>query len=235
VCIYVRLGQDGRYYVASFVEEHNHGLVSPDKKPFLRSNRTISQRVKTNLFTCHKASIDISQAYRLLQVSDRFDNIGCIKRELQNYYQVLREKIKNADAQLFVAQMERKKETSYAFFYDFVVDEHGKLLYIFWADGISRKNYSYFGDLVSFDATYSTNQYNMIFAPFISVNHHMQSVFFEAAFRANEKIESYEWLFHTFLLAMGGKAPRLIITDEDASMKSAIRTILPDTIHRFCM
>jgi hypothetical protein len=39
--VYVRLGQDKRYYIASFVEEHNHGLVSPDKIPFLRSNRTI--------------------------------------------------------------------------------------------------------------------------------------------------------------------------------------------------
>jgi transposase-like protein len=34
---------------------------------------------------------------------------------------------------------------------------------------------------------------------------------------------------------MGGKALRLIITDKVASMKSAIRTILPNTIHRFCM
>jgi hypothetical protein len=34
---------------------------------------------------------------------------------------------------------------------------------------------------------------------------------------------------------MGGKAPRLIITDEAASMKSTIRTILPNTTHRFCM
>jgi transposase-like protein len=34
---------------------------------------------------------------------------------------------------------------------------------------------------------------------------------------------------------MGGKAPRLIITDEDASIKSAIRTVLPDTIHKLCM
>jgi hypothetical protein len=233
--IYVRLNQDTRYYIASFIEEHNHGLVSPDKIPFLRSNRTISQRAKTTLFTCHKASIGTSQAYRLLQVSDGFDNIGCMKRDLQNYYRGLREKIKNADAQLFVAQMERKKEANSAFFYDFVVDEHGKLLYIFWADATSRKNYKHYGDLVSFDATYSTNQYNMTFAPFTGVNHHMQSVCFGAAFLVNEKIESYEWLFRTFLLAMGGKAPRLIITDEDASMKLAIRTILPDTIHRFCM
>jgi hypothetical protein len=131
--------------------------------------------------------------------------------------------------------MERKKEENSAFFYDFVADEHEKLLYIFWTDAISRNNYNHFGDLVLFDATYSTNQYNMIFAPFAGVNHHMQSVFFGAAFLANEKIESYGWLFRTFLLAMGGKTSRLIITDEDASMKSAIRTILPDTIHRLCM
>jgi hypothetical protein len=39
--------------------------------------------------------------------------------------------IKDADAQLFVAQLDRKKEANSAFFYDFVVDEHGKLRYIF--------------------------------------------------------------------------------------------------------
>jgi hypothetical protein len=54
-----------------------------------------------------------------------------MKRDVQNYYRGLMKKIKNADDQLFVAQMERKKEANYAFFYDFVVDEHGKLVYIF--------------------------------------------------------------------------------------------------------
>ena len=34
---------------------------------------------------------------------------------------------------------------------------------------------------------------------------------------------------------MGGVAPHLIITDEDASMKSAIPHILPNTVHRLCM
>jgi hypothetical protein len=41
----------------------------------------------------------------------------------------------------------------------------------------------------------------------------MQSVLFGAAFLVNEKIESYEWLFRTFLLVMGGKAPMLIVTE----------------------
>jgi hypothetical protein len=77
--IYVRLSQDKRYYIASFVEVHNHGLVSPDKTPFLRSNQTISQRAKATLFTCHKASIDTSQSYKILQVSDGFGNIVCMK------------------------------------------------------------------------------------------------------------------------------------------------------------
>jgi hypothetical protein len=31
----VKLGSDKRYHIASMVEQHNHGLVSPDKVPFL--------------------------------------------------------------------------------------------------------------------------------------------------------------------------------------------------------
>jgi len=44
---------------------------------------------------------------------------------LQNYYCDLRSKTKDADAQVFVAQLERKKKVNPAFFYDFMVDEQG--------------------------------------------------------------------------------------------------------------
>jgi hypothetical protein len=128
----MKLDMDKRYYVASVVEEHNHILVSPNKTQFLRSNRSINKRAKSTLYTCHKVSIGTSQAYRLLQVSDSgFKNIGCMKKDFQNYYRWLRDIIKNADAQLFIAQLERKKEVNSVFFYDFDVDEKGKLIYIF--------------------------------------------------------------------------------------------------------
>jgi hypothetical protein len=126
--VFAKLSMDKRYYIASVVEEHNHILVSPNKTQFLWSNPSISQRVKNNLYTCHKASIVTSQPYRLLQVSDDgFENIGCMKRDLQNYYCGIRDKIKNTDAQLFVAQLERKREVNSAFFYDFVVDGEKKI------------------------------------------------------------------------------------------------------------
>ena len=122
--IVVKLGSDKKYRIASMVEKHSHGFVSPDKRHLLRSNRNISERAKSALFNCHKASIGTSQAYRLLHVSEGgFQNVGCTLMDLKNYYRDLRTKIKDADAQMFVAQLERKKEVNPAFFYEFMVDE----------------------------------------------------------------------------------------------------------------
>jgi hypothetical protein len=234
--IVVKLESDKKYRIFSVVDEHNHGFVSPDKRHLLRSNRNVSERAKSTMFNCHKASISTSMAFRLLQVSDGgAENVGCMQRDLQKYYRDLRSKIKDDDAQMFVGQLERKKEVNHAFFYDFMVDGEGRLIRVFWADAICRKNYSIFGDVLSVDATYTTNQYNMKFVPFTGVNHHLQSVFLGAAFLADEKIESYVWLFQIILKAMCQVPPHLIITDEDASMKAAIAQVLPNTVHRFCM
>jgi len=105
--IVVNLGSDKKYRIVSMFDEHNHDFVSPDKRQFLRSNRMVSKRAKTTLFNCHKASIGTSQAYRLLHVSEGgFQNIGCTLRDLQNYYRDLMTKIKDADAQMFVGQLE---------------------------------------------------------------------------------------------------------------------------------
>ena len=58
--IVVKLGTDKKYRIASMVEEHSHGFVSPDKRHLLRSNRNVSERAKSTLFSCHKASIGTS-------------------------------------------------------------------------------------------------------------------------------------------------------------------------------
>ncbi|XP_039804890.1 protein FAR1-RELATED SEQUENCE 5-like [Panicum virgatum] len=233
--MYVKRDSEGKYHIAALFEDHNHDLVTPSKLHLLRSKRLVSEKEKATLFNCHKASIGTSQAFRLLQVgAGGFEYVGCTKKDLLNYYSDFRNKIKNADAQMFIDQFGRLKEVDPGFFFEYEVND-GRLVRVFWADATSRKNYIHFGDVLSFDSTYSTNQYDMKFAPFTGVNHHMQSIFFGAGFLADEKIESFTWLFQTFLRAMGGKAPELIITDEDASMRAAIGSVLPNTIHRLCV
>ncbi|XP_044382799.1 protein FAR-RED IMPAIRED RESPONSE 1 isoform X2 [Triticum aestivum] len=67
------------------------------------------------------------------------------------------------------------------------------------------------------------------------VNHHKGSILFGAAFLHDEKVASFVWLFQTFLKAMEGVEPTLMITDECASMISALHTVFPTTTHRLCM
>jgi hypothetical protein len=109
----VNLGTDKKYKIASMVEQHNHGLVSPFHRHFLRSNRHVTERAKSTLYNCHKSSIGTSLAFRLMHVSDGgFQNVGCTLSDLKNYYRDLRTKIKDVDAQIFVCLSSRGKRKS---------------------------------------------------------------------------------------------------------------------------
>ena len=92
----------------------------------------------------------------------------------------------------------------------------------FWADGQSIMDYACFGDAVSFDTTFQTKKFEMPFAPLHGNNHHKQTVIFGAALLFNETIESFLWLFETFLTATAGKHPSAIFTGQDAPMAGAI-------------
>ncbi|KAJ4762028.1 FAR1-related sequence 2 [Rhynchospora pubera] len=95
--------------------------------------------------------------------------------------------------------------------------------------------YEFFGDVVTFDATYIVNRFDLPVAPIVGVNHHGQSIIFGCAMMTHEDTESYKWIISNWLDCMGGKAPKTIITDQSAAMKKAIAETLPDTRHRHCI
>jgi hypothetical protein len=142
---------------------------------------------------------------------------------------------KDSDAWVFFDNFKRKREANSSFYYAYEVDSEDCLKHVFWAYGICRKNYSLFGDVISFDTTYETNKYLRIFAPFTGLNHHRHCVTFGAAFFADETSDSFVWLFEKILEAMGGHKPNLILTDQDLGMKSAIEKVFDSSAHRFCM
>jgi hypothetical protein len=105
--------KESKYIITTFVEEHTHALVSPNKQHLIRSNREVGEK----LFNFHRASIGTSDAYRFLRVGlGRFENVECTLRDLQNYHGKLRCLIKSPDAQMFVGQLSRKTLANPAFF-----------------------------------------------------------------------------------------------------------------------
>ncbi|XP_074298349.1 protein FAR1-RELATED SEQUENCE 5-like [Silene latifolia] len=75
----------------------------------------------------------------------------------------------------------------------------------------------------------------MVFVPFTGVDHHKRCITFGAGLIGDESIECYTWLFKTFLEAMSGCQPRIIITDQDKSMKSVVPEVFKESTHRLCM
>jgi hypothetical protein len=74
----------------------------------------------------------------------------------------------------------------------------------------------------------------MPFAPFIGINRHGQSIMLGCGFLRQDLAVSYDWLFDSFLIAMGGLAPEKIIIDQDVAMKKSIDAKFPTSVHRNC-
>jgi len=100
------------------------------------------------------------------------------------------------------------------------------------ADGISRKNYALYGDVVSFDTTFDTNRYKMIFAPFTDIDNHRHCVTFGGDILRDEKSESFIWLFKKFLEVMASHRPIYIMTDQDPAMKVSIQKVFDTSTDR---
>ncbi|KAK9054031.1 hypothetical protein SSX86_025107 [Deinandra increscens subsp. villosa] len=68
----------------------------------------------------------------------------------------------------------------------------------------------------------------------LSVDHHTKCVTFGAGLFCDETIELYLWLLENFLKDHT-KQPRLVLTDQDSSMRQAVLKVFHKSSHRLCM
>ncbi|XP_047943073.1 protein FAR1-RELATED SEQUENCE 9-like [Salvia hispanica] len=168
------------------------------------------------------------------EVHNHYMLVGCNVGDIRNASRDIKAYAHGFDVQMVLDDMARKKEMSEAFTYEYEVNASNQLVALFWCDGLMKRNYHMFGDIVAFDTTYNTNRYCMIFAPFTGKDNHGRLVTFAAGLVSNEKTDAFAWLFRHFFQCMG-VAPKMIVTDQDLGMRSAIDEILVGTRHRWCM
>ncbi|XP_044469437.1 protein FAR1-RELATED SEQUENCE 5-like [Mangifera indica] len=231
----VKIQDSGRWVVSSFVKEHNHELVPPDKVHCLRSHRHVSGSAKSLIDTLQGAGIGPSGIMSaLIKEYGGIINVGFTERDCRNYMRSSRQRTLGGDTQLLLDYLRNKQLEDPAFFYAVQGDEDQCMSNIFWADPKARTNYTFFGDTVTFDTTYRSNRYRLPFAPFTGVNHHGQPILFGCALLINESEASFVWLFKTWLEAMSGRPPVSVTTDHDRVIRVAVTQVFPQTRHRFC-
>lgn len=161
-------GREG-YVVDVFKEGHTHAFVSNNHTHFLKCNRYLDDVHQNFILNCAKANIGPMRSFRLFkEIVGSYNNVGCSGLEFKNFSRDLNAYVDGVDAQMLLDKFHNKREIFPDFTFDYSVNDSGKLTRLFWADSLSIKMFHSFGEAVSFDATYSTNKYGVMFFMFFN-------------------------------------------------------------------
>ena len=230
---------DDKWHIASMSLKHNHDLVrSPSLTIFFLSHRNMNEAeiMLSKLLQEHRVKPRrIMIIFRKL-CGGKLGNITFDVKKLDNLKQGERvRKKENTYIEWTLQYIEKLQIDTPGFCYRMQRDTDNTVLSLFWTDACSRLNYHLFGEIISFDTTYSTNKYHMPFAPIVGINGHGRTIVFGWALLQDETSDTFVWLFETFMEVMQWKKPGIILTDQDAGMKAAIPQVFPDALHRFCL
>ncbi|XP_022040912.1 protein FAR1-RELATED SEQUENCE 5-like [Helianthus annuus] len=218
-----------------FEEEHNHIFVEDEDIHFLPTARSIDYVKESFISGLSAINIGPVKAFNIMKTMyGGFGEVGASKVDCKNYRRDLNLYIGEYDAEMVVRRLIRKKECSPGFTCDYVIGQDRRLKGLFWADEQSKTNYTVFGDVVGFDATYKSNKYDLVFVPFTGIDNHFRNVTFGGALLGSETVDSYRWLLRCFVNAFGNE-PKVVVTDQDAAMKRTIKDVLSRSRHRLCM
>ncbi|KAK0586913.1 hypothetical protein LWI29_014328 [Acer saccharum] len=224
------------WVVTEFVTEHSHILSPGNHSQFLRCHRNVKDSDLSQVQSLRSVGMKTSQVMdHLVDQAGSYAGVGHTGKDLQNRLDSIRRSAtQNSDADSIISYMTAKSEMDQRFFFRYTIMEDGSMGNLFWSDSMSRCDYRYFGDVISFDSTYRTNCYNRPLVIFVGVNNHTKTTIFGFGLLVDETVETYTWILQTFLEAMHGKCPISVVTDGDRAMGKAISLVMPAAVHRLC-
>jgi hypothetical protein len=224
----------GRWYLKLLYNVHNHPLLDDKFTAMLPAHRKMSNYDIWRMTNMREAGMKTSHIYGLFaNEAGGYEKVGFRRRDMYNEQE--RQRLTSStDAKAACEYLESMRLSDESMFWKHKVDNKGRLTHLFWCDGVAKRDYTIFGDVVAFDATYKRNKYMCPLVVFSGVNHHNQSIVFCGAIVCDETEDTYVWLLEQFLEAMGGKSPTPVITDGDLAMRNAIRRVFPECHHRLC-
>nr|GFA09512.1 hypothetical protein [Tanacetum cinerariifolium] len=223
-----------KFILNMFDTIHNYKLERKEYKHLSKTERQLTYMKQAFVVKAASVNIGATRAHHLLTgIKFSYLLVHGTTVDFKNFFRSVNCYIGDNDAQMLIHNMENRKKHVSDFSFDYLV-ENTKLTTIFWADEVSKYNYKEFGDVLSFDATFKTNKNKMVFVPFTAIDNHKKCVMVTASLLKNETTKSYIWLLKAFMKAFG-KAPSIVVTDQDGAMRNAIKAEFGGFKHRLCM
>lgn len=218
------------------MEEHNHPFYLAGMIDLISSQRNISAVDAIDIDAADNAGIASKAAHDFAgQLVGGTANLGYTLQYRKNY---LRNKCQSSlqygEAGALLSYFQQQVIDNPSFQYAIQLDSEEQITNIFWADAKMLIDYALFGDVITFDTTYSTNKEFRPFGVFVGFNHFREVVIFGAALLYDETADSFKWLFEAFLAAHNQKHPKTIFTDQDLAMGKAIGQVFIDATHGLC-
>uniref|UniRef100_A0A803MSB5 Zinc finger PMZ-type domain-containing protein n=1 Tax=Chenopodium quinoa TaxID=63459 RepID=A0A803MSB5_CHEQI len=227
--------EDGKMQVRGCKLDHNHP-IDPSCSRLMVNYRSVDEPTCERVMNLDKAGISINKSFNALLVeSGGHENISYNMRDIRNIVNLERRRSRfQGDAVALEEYFRVQKEFDSTFYSAIQRDGEGRLMNAFWPDARSRASWKDFGDIITFDTTFSTNRYRMPFSPFVGVNHHGKSIVFSSALISHEDSKTFVWVFRQWLECMG-KPPTGILTDQCRAIGKAVEKVFPKVPHRICL
>ncbi|KAL3753190.1 hypothetical protein ACJRO7_000572 [Eucalyptus globulus] len=212
--MHVKRRSDGKWVIHTFVKEHNHELLPA---------QAISEQTR-------KMYAAMARQFA------EYKNVVGLKNDTRNPFEKGRNiLLEGGDARILLEFFSQMQCSNSNFFHAVDLADDQRIRSLLWVDAKSRHDYSSFSDVISFDTTYIRSKYKMPLALFVGVNQHYQFMLLGCALLSDESAATYSWLMQTWLKAVGGQHPKVIITDQDKTIKTVISDVFHSSRHCFCL
>ncbi|KAL7592289.1 hypothetical protein Lser_V15G33646 [Lactuca serriola] len=226
------------YKVKKFFELHNHPLESIKERPYTKKAKKMSYSEKEFVVRASKVKFGPTMAHKIQAVlKEGYEYVGAKVTNYKNLRRGVNRILCYKDAQIMINKMNDRRDHYPNYSFEFLRDGD-MLAAMFWAD---EREKAFYADLeklyllMQLLEQTSKLMYKMVFVPFTTVDHHKKLVTVGTGLLSRETIESYERLIKAFLRAHEGKAQKIVLTDQDPTIKQVVESVLPNSRHILCM
>ena len=133
--------------------------------------------------------------------------------------------------------LEKLKEYNYFEWHRTFSGDSDTVMDIFWLHPLSLDLLRTFPHVLILDCTYKTNRYRLPLFEVVGVTSTNMTFSIAFAYLASEKTDHYEWVLRRLRALMediGAELPRVMLTDRELALMSAIDRVFPTSRHLLC-